>query len=1105
MNSMSSSTGSSKRNTTLLLSDRDAAKAADELRASLGSWTSPKLGTVPLSSSRPKSERYHPDRMMDDPNAWENDDDDDDLFMDAALLHTTTTPDMNETTTETKRSKISHRSNTPVMSNHSSQMDDKQEEEEDVEMPYNIQSPWVVNPTSPYDTAVKRTVTQPATSLTPYKTTPTPTVPSRTTVNRTARNDDDDDSSRIVIRNPLGASRFQPYYNATERWWRFHRQQQQQSSPAAAVALVHPEEEETKMELDFLMTLHRFGWSTTTTSRHYTTTSGDNNSHWPPVEGNFWWLLHQLRQQLGTATLLWDNDTASLQQHERAIQSHLQSIAVQTNLTPAAILQSFYHSPPAASCCPPNRSVTDTFLAPLSIQRRKLILEWLHACFQNTLPSDIGRPRRTNKLLDSNSLLLHSKMYECGLYRTDKDDELLTSCLALLCAGRFHTEALDLLRQSRVSWRAALYGGGVPHGYTTTTTPDHAAVPKLRTVGNPDRALWRRLMWKHSQELANRDDDNNKNNNSTSKRSRDAEVAIAALLSSHLELALVCAPLRTWECGLYSIMRCMMDRMEDDLLHRHNNYRRSVQGEAGPMFPGTQHKISEREHLQETIDIAMIKNESDAIRILHGSPFKEMRGNDVVRRATASFIIGKSAIAAFLQTCVENVTQLTDDELRFVTHVAFYLDALSCSKTTPVVLPNVKEWKNELVFHYLSLLAGQDDLWYMIVLYSSFLPVDTILDILPKLLETMESMEERKVIVQQLREFLPQQNLDLEVLRRVVDLVLSESDDNNGNNEIDDGQGRSLIGPTALDIRKMESVLWLCIQNDHADEAMIAANRLLRKFFLSGHNKISSAILFIDEVLNDLSSSFCANAVDSMGDQDQSIAYARLEHLAYRSFLEATKSEQNWKDVVRETPHTLLENGLDDDEGIDKNVLNATELGIAMNAERRKIINIKRAATQNVVTVAERACSELRRVLEHPGGWLLTEDEELPPNDVEAILRRKELDQLHCQFLPHVVFTYHDVCVGTALWMSKSLDDTAEALNVVAKDAVRMIDDTITDDIIPSPVSPRYWTQKALELAEMTMKETYNVNSAFRSADYEKLLTRLAETTVVDCLYRYAE
>jgi hypothetical protein len=175
---------STKSKASLIL-ERDAEKAANEIRASLGLWTSPKLGTVAMEpptpmSLRKKSERYHDDDnnniSIDDSNAWENNDDEDDEFMDAVLLHTpendtSITPMTTDTTTASKRTKITHRSNTPIMSNHSKKRGsivpqnkntttgssssivgrnatirtnpEDGEEEADTEVPYNINSPWV--------------------------------------------------------------------------------------------------------------------------------------------------------------------------------------------------------------------------------------------------------------------------------------------------------------------------------------------------------------------------------------------------------------------------------------------------------------------------------------------------------------------------------------------------------------------------------------------------------------------------------------------------------------------------------------------------------------------------------------------------------------------------------------------------------------------------------------------------------------------------------------------------------------------------------------------------------------------------------------------------
>jgi hypothetical protein len=50
-------------------------------------------------------------------------------------------------------------------------------------------------------------------------------------------------------------------------------------------------------------------------------------------------------------------------------------------------------------------------------------------------------------------------------------------------------------------------------------------------------------------------------------------------------------------------------------------------------------------------------------------------------------------------------------------------------------------------------------------------------------------------------------------------------------------------------------------------------------------------------------------------------------------------------------------------------------------------------------------------VLEHSGGWPLTEDEEI-------MSRRGELEALRVKLLHDVVMLYHEVCSETARWMS---------------------------------------------------------------------------------------
>jgi Nuclear pore protein 84 / 107 len=416
------------------------------------------------------------------------------------------------------------------------------------------------------------------------------------------------------------------------------------------------------------------------------------------------------------------------------------------------------------------------------------------------------------------------------------------------------------------------------------------------------------------------------------------------------------------------------------------------------------------------------------------------------------------------------------------------------------VLEGARHWKEELVLLYLDTLVSHEDLWYMLVLYASFLPKSVILDHLPSLLQHIQSRNERSVIVRQLSEVLPEEKLDLEVLRRTYE---------------DSEKNRNQSEPTRLEVRKMESVRWLSFHDNHIGEALIAANTLLRQFLLVG--KIPVAIKFRDDVLKDLLTNFVENAqvamVDCSNDEltaevEMRIQYARLEHIAYLLFLEATERAQHWKTIIRDTKHTHTSKLLNG-EGIDTRKLNSVELPIALHAEQRNIIDSKRATSQVVVVAAEAACAALREILEHTGGWLLTDDETVAANDFEGEVRQKELEQLRKTFLPYIATTYHEVCVGTAEWMSKSLDDAAETLDVTAYQAVHEIDDSLnldqTKSTLKSPVAPRFWTQKALKVADMIENETYKVGSAFRSSDYQQLLSYLAETAVLDFKYRYAE
>lgn len=798
--------------------------------------------------------------------------------------------------------------------------------------------------------------------------------------------------------------------------------------------------DELFMELDFLRSLNNICWAR----------AGDMED---PIrkEGNFWWLLYTLRYQ-GLPSLLWKDDNASNQQRQHGVAAFLQDLAVRRfNWTSEQVVQSL-HSPEA----------------PLVLQRRFQILKWLQDCFANILPQGVARARNGNMQVNS------ADFQQQGLAKTDKDVEVIQCALQLMLAGKLE-EALQLARDSSSSWRAAAWGGGRPQG--RTEQPDGS----FKLHGNSRGFLWKRSMWKESERL------------STDPVGSNAEGAIAALLSSNLKNALSNPSLRTWEHGLYATVSCMWDRTVDEAMHKHHHNRRQLQ----PPFPVEEQERIEVEVLRLTSDVAGI-SEADVVRILESSPFEEMKCQEIATRATESFLEGESAILGFLQESVECMDPRDPnvaESLRFLTHLVLYLDSLA-SASTPITLPGVEQWKNELLRRYIGFLESQDGLWHMVVLYSSLLPTADLMESLPRFLSTLENANEREVLVKQLRDLLPQAGMDLIVLRQVVQLVLDESDPSEDIND-----------PTLMDARKMRAVLWLCIDGSprYGGEAVIAATQLLRQFLLAG--KFRSAINFVDamfpfDIVEAVARQLDGNEVE---DKEASVAVAQFlmrnriknahsELVAFHSYLDALTSYEQWLKVVEDNPAEKCE---EEGSDLDRSKWNATEASIADQMERRNIVEQKRATISTVVAAAHDAQNALYSLLTHPGGWLLTEDE-VNAGTEEEKLRDLELSTLRAKLLPKVVQLYQDVCLQASDWLTRSTDNAALRLKVTVAEAISLLDESSQDT--KSPILPQYWAGQCLEIAKLVASDKYKISSVFGKEELSEVLEKMGQAAIVQLL-----
>ena len=758
------------------------------------------------------------------------------------------------------------------------------------------------------------------------------------------------------------------------------------------------------------------------------------------VEGNFWILLRHLRR-VRLEALFWNDDSAAVIKNSVLLQDHVAQLAsTNVDTTPQGLLQRFYHD------------------APLPIRRRQCLVQWLESCFNHVLDEDVTRTRPAGKIIPN----------QYGFFESDQDDVLIRSSLALLLAGRFD-DALRLCRDSHAPHLTALWCGGEPQGYIYKEDGSY------QETGNQQRPLWRWMMRKLAERLQSNNTD-------------DPKKAVTALLATHVSIALDCASLRTWEKALYVVLKCPLDRLEDELFHQHNNYRRKCR----PPYPGTQFEKQELDNLQFTSNLVAMLSEEQAVAVLEASPFPEMRRDHCwASKATSAFIVGQERLRILVHQSTERLDQLTACELRLLTHVALYLDSLG-STGNFTLDEDLKEWKNTLVSAYVRHLSNREDLWYLVIFYSTLLPLDMMMHELPGLLVKVHRPSEREMMVGQLREHLSQAEA-LQVLQNTVSLVLRQ-----------EGEDED------VDNHKMSAILWLCLDPQHRPDALAAANTLLRQFYL--RSAFASAATFLEDILpsNILVE---AGQVAHDGDNDEArllVEHAQAEHAAFEAFNRQAHTVEKWQNTVAKVDPVP---DYEETANYNSNMQTATEVQASRTLQRRHLVTSKRRDFQQVIDAAAAAEAAIRHVLQHEGGWLFTEDEPIV-NGIDRNVekrRRDELNQIRRLCLPLTVLLYHDVCVQTASWLAFALNDAVEQYEAcVAEDEqcntrglMGHLDPGASgDDSSASPMTPWFWTQKALQVAVMADGGEYAVRQALTAKDYKDILQRLADTTVADLKYK---
>ena len=841
--------------------------------------------------------------------------------------------------------------------------------------------------------------------------------------------------------------------------------------------------QECKTEVDFCKNLRHIGYGLTSMLDN-----DDTNNEGPMEEGHFWDLLATLRK-LSLPALIWDDDNTSATQNLSSQAFFLQQLASKPNATPKELVEAIESSA--------NSSL------PLVLERKQQLLKWIQSCLEleskdikSKLPSSKHSQVMSQTHPDDPNLPNLISEMDSNLLKT-----MAQVCLTLFLEGK-NDEALEILRSRGQFARAAMFQGGDPYGYSTKIRDDTQTLEES-AVGNPNRFLWKRQVWKTGRKLLLQQSTTQQPSNPLGLE----EAAICSILSDDVQNALENPCIRSsWTRSLCVLLMGVRGRTQDEVVQKNNSYKRR----SGDCFAGYQYEQQENEQLMYTAGLAsmteaqMAKKLSESI-FLHDKQQQEQNSSRTMayKAAIMAFVVGKSAILEFCATetarMVSDLQKVrendNDDEyvnqdwegVRFLTHLTLFLDSLQGS-STPIVCDGITDQKNAILFQYVQYLESRPDLWHMITLYVGLLPENIVLDYFPTVLARVLDDSERKIMAGQIRELIPA--LELPLLRKVVRLSLSAPSSNATKGD-------------EIDAIKCNSLQWLLQKDEHLEDALICANILLREFFLDEQeDKTGVAMAFLSNYLPQDFLELVKTVVDSEStttahDEDRvaKVNNAFAEHKAYLSYLEAYETFQTWRETLKATPTSSLDDSF---KLSNYSNLNETERSIADSNRLRSWLKNKKEHLEIMLKAAQDARNAWHAVLTHDGGWLAIDEDDHQESspaamaqfeDPEELQRKVDLEAIRSRHLVLAANLYHQVCEETATWLSKSLHEASD-FSLSQEQVLHKLRST------GAVHTPEYWYQHALDLANLVASDAYGIGKAFPPSDLKELISKLAETAV---------
>jgi len=917
-------------------------------------------------------------------------------------------------------------------------------------------------------------------------------------------------------------------------------------------------------------------------------------------EGHFWALIGQLaasssNHDASRSMLLYQPSSASAIQRE--IDSYIANVVAEfQDLDPAAMATLIQQAMEQDGEDGDDSSSKHNI--PMVVKRRQVILEWIQSCHGRSVSShDLAVENKENSVMwkdtvdkfnrDQHSFMggknvVNHKINEFhpdapllasggnagdgnALYGKDNDREivLLQKCLLLIKAGRV-AEMFELCHAAGQPWRAAAWDGDTPHGYVNVGIEgqdgEEAGVDNvIASVGNPQRALWKRNMWEISQSLHGMIQQNGQDGISQSSTLSSGsvvhEAAISAILADNCKTASKNPLLnQNWMDSVWVFYHGLHSRFNELVYNVHNNARRSiangvhssqnqgfgvstVKSERVAKYPveGAEFRTEEEEQLNCTSEMSRIE-EGSFIARLGTNNDTEMCSD--WERGISAFLTSGESIESYLENTINSLIQVASQSeqakmspedyeplLRFMLHVVLFFDSFcdgNDSSATNFHSISIAPNRNNLILAYLQMMMEQKPLWGFTGLYASLLPDGSLIESCTDFWSTcVYDGKDRRVMLKNACEYFDE-GMDLVILRNVVRSSFLSVDGFHDPLNVASWLGRETSNERfneALevtishdDVRKMHSIRWLTFDHEHYADALVCANMLIRSLLLELPSSIREPT---DDQFDDwtenrklytakvLQARFLPDDITQVAMESTSNDEHQLDRVYVSACIDEHEALLQFLDA-----HNAYESWKDfiveAPSNIpytlgDRYVQNSVERDVAIKMETMKYVKKKKEVSLGLIKFAQIARESLVHVLEFDGGWLYAEEADgMNDAEDECSDRKREMLSVRSKCLPATISLVFRICRTTALWMDEFRRDVEDVFLDKAPEIMARITgkDIFEEDGLLNPFEATTWHREALLLANIVASRESKISECLSNEDLDAFMNCMAETNI---------